>query len=171
MGFVEGGGYLGGWYPGTLEEVGGGLWLAPSYRPSGTASIHPYSPLELYLMGLLPPDSVPPFQVAEDAGWVIPSVGLFRASGIKTVTVGDLIATHGPRVPGFPEAPREFRGVYVVVSSTPLDAGTRNSVDENLADLARPGPRELRSFPNFWEATEGRGRLIFEGLLDALITR
>jgi len=28
MGFMEEGGYLGGWYPGTLEEAGGGLWLA-----------------------------------------------------------------------------------------------------------------------------------------------
>lgn len=169
MGFAEGGGALGGWPPGTLEEVGGGLWAAPT-GPSGPAPSFLYSPLELYLMGLLPPDSVPPFQVAEDAEWVTPSEGLFRASGIKTVTVGDLIATHGPRVPGFPEAPREFRGVYVIVSSTPLDAGTRNSADENLADLARPGPRELRSFPNFWEATEGRGRLILDGLVEALIT-
>jgi hypothetical protein len=119
-------------------------------------------------MGLLPPDSVPPFQVAEDAEWVPESPGLFRASGIKTVTIDDLIVTHGPQVPGFPEAPREFRGAFVVVSSTPLDADTRNTIDEDLADLARPGPRELRSVSNFWEATEGRGRLIFDGLVDAL---
>lgn len=177
MGFVEGGGYLGGWLPGTLEEVGDGLWQAldaageEGFSPVGPGSgNHPYSPLELYLMGLLPPDSVPPFQVAEDAEWVVESAGLFRASGIKTVTVDDLIATHGPRVPGFPETPREFRGAYVVVSSTPLNAAARNVIDEDLADLARPGPRELRSHFNFWEATGGRGRLILDGLADALST-
>ena len=120
------------------------------------------------MMGLLPPDSVPPFQVAQDAEWVSESAGLFRASRIKTLTIDDLIATHGPRIPGLPQAPREFRGVYVVVSSTPLDAATRNQIDGDLANLARPCPREVRRFPNFWEATEGRGRLVLDGLVEAI---
>ena len=168
MGFAEGGGYLGGWYPGTLEEAGDGLWVARAFGPSGRDTNHPYSPLELYLMGLLPPDSVPPFQVAEDAEWVRDSEDIFRASAIKTVTIEELITTHGPRVPGFPEAPREFRGAYVVVSALPLGDALRNAIDEDLADLARPGPRELRRSPNFWEATQGRGRLILDGPTDAL---
>jgi hypothetical protein len=175
--FAGVGGYLGGWAPGTLEAVGSpGLWRAQgpgegavSFQLNGVGRAQiPYPPLELYLMGLLPPDSVPPFQVAEDAEWVNQELGLFRAAELRTVTVEELVATHGPREPAYPDAPRSFRGAYVVVTTEPLGVEERNRVDGDVADFARPGPPRYRGFLNFWEATEGRGRLVMDGLTEVV---
>lgn len=179
-GFAGVGGLLGGWEPGTLEAAGGGTWLArgPGGAPSFTLfgpvregvrrRIRPYAPLELYLMGLLPADSVPPIQVADSAEWVVPSAGVFRASSVRTLTIQDIIEQHGPREPAYPDAPTSFRGIYVVVSAEPLDAAARELIHRDVQDFARPGPRERRTYLNFWEATGGRGSIVLDRLFDAL---
>ncbi len=175
-GFAGVGGLLGGWDPGTLEAVEGGLWTAregdwpgPFNLSGPRRTLRPFAPLELYLMGLLPADSVPPVEVPRDAEWVNFREGTFRASAIDTVTAADLVAEHGPRIPAYPEAPTTFRGAYVVVSSAPLDGATRNRIDEDVEDLTRTASRKHRWYLNFWEATDGRGRLVMDGLTDALL--
>lgn len=175
-GFSGVGGLLGGWEPGTLEEVGEGLWTAREEGPDGRrfsvsgprAALRPYAPLELYLMGLLPADSVSPVQVAEDAEWVDIERGIFRASRVRTVSMEELVDRHGSRIPRYPDAPREFRGAYLVLSSAPLDDATRNRIDEDVQELTRVGPRDVRWYLNFWEATGGRGRLLMDGLEGAV---
>lgn len=171
------GGYLGGWAPGSLEPVGTpGLWRAHgseegavSFQLDGNGwARDPYPPLELYMMGLLPADSVPPFELAEDAEWVNAELGLFEAAEIRTVTMDELVATHGPREPAYPDAPRSFRGAYIAVTTAPMGAAERNRVDSDVADFARAGPPSYRGFPNFWEATGGRGSLVLDGLGDVV---
>lgn len=174
-GFSGVGGLLGGWDPGTLEQVNDSLWTAREEGRPGPFSLsgprgtlRTYAPLELYLMGLLPPDSVPPVQIAEAADWVNVQEGTFRASRIRTVEVDELVARHGPRAPAYGEAPTALRAAYVVVSSEPLDDVARNKIDQDVEELSRPGPRELRWYLNFWEATGGRGRLVMDGLTEAV---
>jgi hypothetical protein len=171
------GGYLGGWAPGTLESAGApGVWRARgpgegamTFQLTGMGVARgSYPPLELYLMGLLPADSVPPFEVADQPEWINEQLGLFRATGIRTVTVEELAATHGAREPAFPEAPRRFRGAYLVVTTAPMGAAERNRVDADVADFALPGRPRYRAFPNFWEATGGRGSLVMDGLVEAV---
>jgi len=169
------GGYLGGWVPGTLESVGGpGLWRAKgagqgavTFQLDGNGRARdPYPPLELYMMGLLPADSVPAFELAEEPEWVNEDLGIFRAAEIRTVTVEELVATHGAREPAYPEAPRSFRGAYIVVSTAPMGVAERNRVDTDVVDFAHVGPPLYRAFPNFWEATGGRGSLVMDGLAE-----
>ena len=167
------GGYLGGWAPGTLEATGAaGFWRAQgpgegsrTFQLNGMGQARaPYPPLELYMMGLLPADSVPSFQVADEAEWVNEELGLFRAADIRTVTVEELEADHGPREPAYPGTPRSFRGAYIVVTTAPLGTAERNRVDADVEDFARAGPPRYRGFLNFWEATGGRGSLVMDGL-------
>ena len=76
-GFSSVGGQLGGFQYGTLEDLGGGNYQAsgPGGRATFGANANggnsiPYSPLELYAMGLIGPESVTdPIQVAHDAAF------------------------------------------------------------------------------------------------------
>jgi hypothetical protein len=174
-GFAGVGGQMGGWEPGTLEALGDGRYRARSWgrdrfglNANGGNRI-PYSPLELYLMGLLPPDSVPPFEVADDARWVDSTHTVFEAAAIRTVSVDDLIAEHGARQPAWPHAPTEFRALYVVLSGRPLADGIRNVIDEDVEMFSRPGPGfDTGTRVNFWQATGGRATLRMDGLLELL---
>ena len=120
------------------------------------------------MMGLLPADSVPSFQVADEAEWVNEELGLFRAADIRTVTVEELVADHGSREPAYPGTLRSFRGAYIVVTTAPLGAAERNRVDADVEDFARAGPPRYRGFLNFWEATGGRGSLVMDGLEESV---
>jgi hypothetical protein len=170
-GFTEVGGQLGGWERGTLQHLGNGTWVARGPgMPAGFSLTSaegpplPYAPMELYLMGVLPPDSVAPFQVARGARWVSEEAGIFQADRIDVWTVEDLIERHGPRRPAWPDAPTEFRGLYAVISAEPLDDGTRDQIDRDVEDFARPGPRRHRTYLNFWEATGGRATIVMDRL-------
>jgi hypothetical protein len=68
-------------------------------------------------MGLIKPSEVTDkFQVAVGASWVDPSNGIFRASGIKTVTINDIIAGEGQRTPAAANAQKAFRTAVVVLT-------------------------------------------------------
>ena len=69
-GFTSAGGQLGGWLPGTLVDLGNGQFeLSSGEVAFGGRSFNsvPYSPIELYLMGLADPGEVDPIQVAINA--------------------------------------------------------------------------------------------------------
>lgn len=79
----------------------------------------PYAPLELYLMGLLPPEEVPDVPIFEGIETSLPLQDgrrLFRARGPRIVTIDDIIAVHGLR-PLATEEERHFRAAFVLVTS------------------------------------------------------
>ena len=54
-----------------LTDHADGQYSVGFFGPRGAASNwRPYSPIELYLAGLIPPDGVPDLWVAEDGDWV-----------------------------------------------------------------------------------------------------
>jgi len=127
-GFSGVGGQLGGWEPGTLRPLGEGLYQAMSAIPgtipfstfSNGGNRIPYSPLELYLMGLIGPEDVAvTFEVARDPVWIDRNKGIFSASRIDQVTIRDVIAQVGPRVPSIANSPKSFRGLVAVITPTP----------------------------------------------------
>ena len=89
--FTSANGILGGFDAGALEDRGGGVYSAPNAYTGGWArNLKPYSPIELYLAGLIPPSEVPDLWVAEDGelsqshnDWDV-----FTASRVKTYTIG-----------------------------------------------------------------------------------
>jgi hypothetical protein len=78
-----------------------------------------YSWLDLYLMGLARPDEVPPFfllrRLAPTGARDTEGHALYR--GERTpVTIADVVAAMGPRLPAEPEAQKAFNtGVVVLV--------------------------------------------------------
>jgi hypothetical protein len=124
MGFSIGGqGGEGGNFPFAVVPVGGG-----DYRLDPGTAEDAYNDMELYLMGLVPPESVGPHVVLEDRP---PCAGcIFRGS---TVTVQDVIAAHGPRVPAYPAAPNRFTMASIMVSTDRLLSAREMSFFEYFA--------------------------------------
>jgi hypothetical protein len=168
------GGQLGGWVTGTLEELEPGLYKG--YGPSG-APFHvianggnrvPYAPLELYMMGFLPSDSIGPVEFAVDGEVVDSMGGTFTASSIRFMDDEDRPLKCGPRTPSHLEAPREFGVLYVVLSAGALSKESLDSIAADVDEFARAGPDERNDVYNFWEATGGRATLRFGGLLESM---
>ena len=76
-----------------------------------------FSYLELYLMGLLPADSVPDFFLLRNTqatGRDADGRQIFTGEKIP-ITIEDVIAHNGPRVPAYEDAPKEFSTAVVAV--------------------------------------------------------
>jgi len=121
-GFSDVEGVLGG-NANQILALGDGQYAIP--RNSATSQWGGrYSMLELYLMGLVPAEEVPPHLVL--AAPQVLSVDeesdlLIVAATLDTVTIGEVIDIYGPRSPSPNDAPRAFRMATVVVSDHPLN--------------------------------------------------
>lgn len=188
-GFTSAGGQLGGWIPGTLLDLGGGEFeLSSGQIEAGGRSFNtvPYSAIELYLMGLAEQDEVQPLQVAVNP--VPRSLFEFAADGIVEVTIDEIVAANGARVPNAQDAQKAFKIALVVLTDHLLSDREwdfyQDSIDyfafDGTADINEAFPdsryagqpiRELiaqpdledssREFMNFFEATRGRATLEF----------
>jgi hypothetical protein len=79
-----------------------------------------YSPLDLYLMGFIPPTEVPPMFFITDHGSSIspaqsPTLGVFLSGTARTVTVDDIIAISGSRLPSWQNSQKAFRHAFVLL--------------------------------------------------------
>ena len=130
-GFSSAYGQLGGLDIETLVDHGNGLYSADMLNRSSHTV--PYSPIELYLAGLIPADEVPDIWVAED-GERAPSDEdlcvngdghcMFTATRIRTYTIEDIIAEHGERVPDYVNSQKDFRAAAVLL------------IDENTSGIS-----------------------------------
>jgi hypothetical protein len=110
----------------TAETSGRYRYRVASFGKSGNSGPNDlFSPLELYLLGLIPSSEVPsPITVLEEAADVSGSfdpvtgtVGI-EAAGVRSVEMSAIIARHG-EVPESTEDERALAAVFVVVSATP----------------------------------------------------
>ncbi|MCH8053542.1 MAG: hypothetical protein IH895_05730 [Planctomycetes bacterium] len=188
-GFTSAGGQLGGWMPGTLMDLGDGEFeLSSGQIETGGRSFNtvPFSAIELYLMGLAEQDEVKPLQVAVNP--VPRSLFEFVADDIVEVTIEDIIAANGARVPSTQDAQKAFKIALIVLTDHLLSDREwdfyQDSIDyfsfDGGADINEAFPesryagqpiRELiaqpdledpsREFMNFFEATRGRATIEF----------
>lgn len=95
---------------------GGGSW-ADNGNGTYTFSNIAYqglSPLALYLMGLLPPESVPNFTFVQPD---IYDTSQTTVSGImKTITIQDIINKYGPRNPSYANSQKDFKMAYIILA-------------------------------------------------------
>ncbi|MCG3137110.1 MAG: hypothetical protein HJJLKODD_00953 [Phycisphaerae bacterium] len=186
-GFTSVGGALGGWDPQTLEPLAVDRFrvCSPSpferFSPAGYANDNiPYAPLELYLMGLIPADEVPPIEVAINP--VVSSsdgqCSEIYADGMETVTIDEIVADNGARVPAAEEAPTQFQLGVMLISDHYLDeqewqyyeeallcleaSGSCGRLVEGVTSIA--GQQPIFIPLSFYEATGGRAELQFEQL-------
>lgn len=136
-----------------IAEVGGGFETVDFSRR--------YSALDQYVMGLRGPEEVPPFFIVEGADRFRPNRGYksssspeagVRFTGRRTaVTISDVIAALGPRVPDASRSPRVLRQAFLLIgdAEAPPD-GDRVAVIDRIRGR----------FEAFYdEATGGRGRV------------
>lgn len=78
-----------------------------------------YSPLDLYLMGIYAPEEVPPFYLIDNSALDKTRITQTNevVSGTKrTVTINDIIAQEGVRVPSAANAQKEFRFAFILLT-------------------------------------------------------
>jgi hypothetical protein len=120
MGFSIGGtGGEGGRYYYTFTPEG-----QSGYRVGSGLDINQsiFNSMELYLMGLLPPEEVGRFFVLNDQSRNLVAGQVLTASEVTHVTVNDVIASAGPRLPASTVSQKIFRSAVMVISEQLLDA-------------------------------------------------
>lgn len=168
-------GQLGGWDPATFASIGGGQYQANNGRAGSTSfgtfanggNGLPYADFELYLMGMIPTNGLQDILIAQNPATVDSANGIFSATGISTVTVAQVVATDGARVPGSASSQKSFRIIHVILSVAPLTNTRWIDYDKEVYNFALAGS-DGQSLYNFWEATGGQGTLVMDGLKNAL---
>jgi hypothetical protein len=89
-----------------------------------------YCPLDLYLMGLLPPTSVGSFYVIQNPGGTI---GVITGTK-KPMTVQNVIWAEGERNPAYPNTQRRWKDAFVVLTR---DTATARAYSAQVAELRR----------------------------------
>ncbi len=172
-GFSSANGLLGGFDIADFVDHGDGRYSAGSFSPFGTTSRKPYSPIELYLAGFIPPGEVPDLWVAEDGAWLdeytYDEHRLFTASNARTYTAEDIIAQHGPRIPDHTQAQRDLRvaAILLINEDHPLHKWQLEKVSGFIARFSHVGTDEFDEY-NFYEATGGRATITMGGLSQSL---
>lgn len=121
-----------------------GTFTATSVRNS-------FSPLDLYLMGMIPKEQVPPILLIDNPAidkTQLPQLGATVSGTAKTVTIDDIIAAEGARIPDSTTAQKRF-DVGFVLLTRPGDSATAATQAIETLRKAWAG--------RFAELSQGRG--------------
>ena len=147
-------------FPYQLEPQSNGDYIARR-----TTAPTDFNDLELYLMGLLPADSVRPHFVFRNQSQTARPDGTLQGP-VDTVRISDVIAQEGARAPAYPFAPRVFTVGTIVLSRGRLLTNTElwffdHMVTRGEASAALPYQIGLNRGDTrpFSLATGNRGRL------------
>ena len=170
-GFSSANGQLGGFDLANLVELGNGRYSAGWFGTfaNGGNSL-PYSPIELYFAGLIPPEEVPDLWVATDGEWSgeedESGNPIFEASDIETWSVRRIVTEQGARVPDWRSSQKSFRAAVVLLTDHAFPAAPTilRELREALRSFSHAGGDGDDYSFNFWEATGGRATLRTDGL-------
>ncbi len=92
---------------------GDGTWRLR--EQSATSEL--FSPLELYIMGLIPASEVPPIHLLTNPNYSDPNQ--VTCDSYQTITIDHIMAAEGgPRIPAYPNAQRAFNAAFIFVTNT-----------------------------------------------------
>lgn len=174
-GYLSGGGQLGGWhdldFSGSAPERD--LYIFNDAREGliGFSGLGPgnnsikYSALEKYLMGYANASEVP--DMLEPAVKPIETsfYPVYEVPQFNTITMDDVIDTHGSRLPTTADAQTHFSVLFVVVSKAPLTSSKWKNAQHYVSNFTRQESDSYLRLNNFYEATDGKGRLTVPNLL------
>lgn len=187
-GFSSANGQLGGFDITTLVDHGGGRysahvpdlpksWTDRGFAPGGYASNwRPYSPIELYLAGFIPPEEVPDIWVGEGGDWLRNESGflvysedgtrIFTVNRVWKYTIEHIIREHGERIPDSSASQKEFRAavILVVYENQPALKWQIDQVSDHVKWFSNPEADGDDASYNFYEATGGRATMTMDGL-------
>lgn len=120
----------------------------------------PYNDIELYLMGMIPLDSVANFTLFN----AVDSFSYDKESNIyhiysDSVTIYDKnkIANEvGERLPSSATSQKDFKALFIIVSNSELTCEEKRIYDQQISQFCQIGDDESHLY-NFWEATRGLG--------------
>jgi PKD repeat protein len=98
--------YGNGWH-----DNGGGTFTS-------TAGMSVYSPLDLYLMGMIPKEKVPPMLLIDNTAidaTQLPQLSAVASGTAKSITIDDIIAAEGERIPGAAGSQKQFTVGFVLL--------------------------------------------------------
>lgn len=131
-------------YGNGWKENGDGTFTSTSVRYS-------YSPLDLYLMGMIPKEQVPPMLLIDNPAidkTKLPELGATITGTVKTVTINDIIAASGERIPSAATSPKSFNIGFVLLTRP----GDNTAVATQAVETVR------KAFAGrFAELTQGKG--------------
>lgn len=160
MGFSIAGSGAGGNFSCTLTPEAGGVRLTPR----STAPV--FTDLDLYLMGILPPEQVGEHLVFADQTVAPNCNGQLYTGAMLKVKVSDVIAQHGARIPTATPGVKNFRVATIIVSDKGLlDENSMNyfSYFSKRAEATTPTAGHAgftkRAENPFFVATGGRATL------------
>jgi hypothetical protein len=142
-------------------ETDGSVMEGNGWRDNGNGSFTTvrafdnFSLLDHYLMGFRPAEEIAPTYLLEIPGVTLdqrsqfPQAGTTVSATKRTVTVADIIAVEGPRIPSASTSPKVFRQGYVYLLRK---GATPRQQDLDKADRFRA------SWPDYFsDRTDGRG--------------
>ena len=171
-GFSSANGQLGGFDLANLVEHSPGKYSAGRFATfaNGGNSL-PYSPIELYLAGFIPPSEVPDLWVAHDGAWTDETDDsgnrIFTASDVETYSIEQIVSDNGVRNPDFRASQKHFRAaaILLVDDMFPVTMEALEDLSDSVEAFSRSGSDGVDHLFNFWEATGGRATLMMDGLV------
>jgi hypothetical protein len=173
--YLSSGGQLGGWHdfffnqPLSQENE---YWVSDAQEGVvGFSGIGPgdnsitYSPLELYLMGVISPDDVSDMLEPAQKPLATEINGISSIDTFNTITIDQIVASNGSRTPSYESTQRSLNALFVVVSQLPLTDEEWHNHTHLVSNFARQGNDDYLRLNNFWEATESRARFAEHDLL------
>lgn len=139
---------------GHFAYNGDGTWrLIPNYENER------YSPLELYIMGLVPPEAVPPVHILSEPD--MRNLNRITAASVRTVTIQDIVAAEGGvRTPASADAQKRFNVAYIVTQDGPFnDAAYAFFSILSKQLMTRDGAERNDMYAPFYWATRGLASL------------
>ncbi len=115
-------------YGSGWQDNGNGSFTATAVKSS-------FSPLDLYLMGMIDKSQVPPMLLIEN-GTIdktkLPQPGVTIAGTAKTVTIDNIIAAEGARIPPAATSPKRFNVGFAVLTRPGVPVGNALLAIETL---------------------------------------
>jgi len=154
------GGQMSGYYSdssghtGHFLDNGDGTWkLIPNWEQE------PFSPLDLYVMGLIPPEEVPPVHFLQAPNLTDPK--RITAASYRTVTIDQILnAAGGARIPASSESQKDFTLAFIVTQDTAYNDAAYAFFSLMSYTLMSKNPPDTHSyFASFSWATGGRATL------------
>ena len=103
-------------YGNRWNDNGNGTFT--STNPHG--QMKTYSPLDLYLMGVIGPDKMPPMLLIDNPdidSARLPEAGVTINGTPHYITINDIIAANGPRVPDAASSQKSFKTAFVFITT------------------------------------------------------
>ena len=115
-------------YGNGWQDNGNGTFTSTSARNS-------FSSLDLYLMGMIPKEQVPPMLLIDNASidkTQLPQLGATISGTAKTVSIDDIIAAEGERIPNAATSQKKFNVGFVLLTRAGDNATAATQAMETL---------------------------------------